>query len=335
MAGCSAHNSGGDSSASMKRILGYLAGTAVAGMIAAVIFALTAGVAGWALLAIVALGAVAGAALGFFVGSAVDWFNRLKEQSPSTITISGVARCTGRNPFGWQPFSDGDWTCNMGDLVLLAPSDLPVTASGAASQTDEVRLRAAPGSGLSHAFKSFNESACDPDHPGECKTDVLHCELSALAGTFSVVGGAIGSGVGFVLGIVVGVIICIVAGIFTFGIGAAICAVIVALLAAGGAVAGGIVGSGLGAFIGWLVDEIRDFDKLGEVIEANRICTLGITGRWVTDISHEHNEIHDIESVQIIGCGEIDFPMQQPQVTNIVGVVAIGRQPAGQDDVPK
>lgn len=334
MAGCSAHNSGGDSSASMKRILGYIAASAAVGAILAVIFALSAGATGLLALAIVALGAVAGVALGFFVGSAVDWFSRLKEQSPRTITISGVARCTGRNPFGFQPFSDGDWTCNMGELLLIAPSDLPVTAPGAATQTDEVRLRAAPGSGLSQAFKSFNESACDPDHPGECKTDVLHCELSALAGTFSVVGGAVGSIVGFVLGIVVGVIACIVAGIFTFGIVAAICAVIIALLAAGGAVAGGIVGSALGAFIGWLVDEIRDFDKLGETIESNRNCTLFITGRWVTDISHEHNEIHDIESVQIIRCEKIDVP-KQPLGTNIVGVVAIGRQPAGHDDVPK
>jgi hypothetical protein len=325
MAGCSAHNNGGDNAASMKRILGYMAGAAGAGAAAGLLLALLSG-AGAGLTALIALlGAAAGAVLGFFIGSMVDWFNRLKEQTPRTITITGMAACTGRNPFGVQPFSDGDWTCNIGGIggvgafTLAAPTDLPITAPGAANQTDEVRLRAAAGSDLAQAFPSFNEEGLT--------TPILHCELSALAGTLSVVGGAVGSAVGFGIGIGIGLAICAALGIFTFGIGAAVCALIVALAAAIGAAVGGVVGDVLGAFIGWLIDEISDFDKLGETIEANKRCTLFVTGRWVTDISHEHNEIHDIEAVSV-ACPRIDVP-KQPQATNVAGIVAIGRQPAG------
>lgn len=326
MAGCSAHNVGGDNAASMKRIIGYLLAAAAIGAAAGLIFALVNGAAGLTAALILLFVALAGASLGFFIGSAVDWFARLKDQIPGTITIAGRAKCTGRNPFGFQPFSDGDWTCNMGDLALAAPTSLAVTAPGAVTQVDEVRLRAAPGSNLSQAFPSFNSDAHD--------VPILHCELSALAGDLSVVGGAVGSVVGLALGIAAGIAACIALGIFTFGIGAAVCALIIAILAAAGAFAGGAVGSLVGAFIGWLIDEISDFDKLGETIESNRNCLLFVTGSWVTDISHEHNEIHDIESVQVVDCPRIDVP-KQPLVPNVMGAVAIGRQPAGGDDVPK
>ncbi|MGH8589596.1 MAG: hypothetical protein ACREXX_09775 [Gammaproteobacteria bacterium] len=303
----------------MKRILGYMAAAAGAGATLGVIFALLAG-AGAGITALIALlGAATGAVLGFFIGSAVDWFSRLKEQNPRTITITGKAVCTGRNPFGVQPFSDGDWTCNIGGFTLALPTDLAITAPGATNQTDEVRLRAAADSGLAQAFPSFNEEGL--------KTPILHCELSALAGTLSVVGGAVGSVVGLGIGIAIGLAICAAIGIFTFGIGAALCALIVALAAAIGSAAGGVIGDVLGAFIGWLIDEISDFDKLGETIESNTRCTLFVTGRWVTDISHEHNEIHDIEAVQL-ACPMIDVP-KQPQTPNIAAIVAIGRQPAG------
>ena len=102
------------------------------------------------------------------------------------------------------------------------------------------------------------------------------------------------------------------------------------IAAAIGAAIGGAVGGLVGAFIGWLIDEISDFDKLGETIEANTRCTLFVTGRWVTDISHEHNEIHDIEAVST-ACPMIDVP-KQPQTANVAAVVAIGRQPAGGGD---
>ena len=325
MAGCSAHNDGGDNAASMKRILASMAAGAGAGAALGALLALLSGASAGIGALIALLGAATGAVLGFFIGSAVDWFSRLKEQTPRTITISGKAVCTGRNPFGLQPFSDGDWTCNMGGATLVAPTDLPITAPGAMSQMDEVRLRAAPGAGLAQAFPSFNEE--------EHTTPILHCELSAFAGTLSVVGGAVGSVVGLGVGIGIGLAICAALGIFTFGIGAAVCALIVAIAAAIGAAVGGVVGGVVGAFIGWLIDEISDFDKLGDTIEANSRCTLFVTGRWVTDISHEHNEIHDIEAVSA-ACPMIDVP-KQPQTANVAGIVAIGRQPAGGGDVIK
>jgi hypothetical protein len=325
MAGCSAYNIGGDEDASMNRILGYMGGAAAAGAVLGLIFALLNGAGAGIASLITLLGAATGAILGFFIGSAVDWFNRLKVQTPRTITISATVKCTGRNPFGLQPFSDGDWTCNMNfdaNFKLVGSTGLAITAPGASTPEQEIRLRAAPGSDLPQAYPSFNKD----DH----KDPILHCELSALAGTLSVVGGAIGSGVGLGLGIAAGIGACIAAGVFTFGIGAAICALIIAIAAAAGAAAGGVIGDALGALIGWLIDEISDFDKLGETIEANSRCPLFITGRWVTDISHEHNEIHDIEAV-VVACPPPDVP-KRPQTPNVAGAVGIGRQPAGGGD---
>jgi hypothetical protein len=199
-------------------------------------------------------------------------------------------------------------------LKFISPLDLQVTAPGAIDQVGEVRLRAAADSGLAHAFPSFNDDA----HT----VPILHCEITAHAGDFAAAGGAIGSVAGLAAGIAIGLAICAALGIFTFGIGAALCALIVAIAAAVGAFAGGAVGDFLGAFIGWVVDELSDFDKLGKTIESHFNCTIIITGRWVTDISHEHNEIHDIEAVQITDC---DFPKVHP----LTGVVGIGRAPAG------
>ena len=44
---------------------------------------------GWQAALAVALAFVAGAGLGFWVGNGVEWFARLKEQNPRTITVSG------------------------------------------------------------------------------------------------------------------------------------------------------------------------------------------------------------------------------------------------------
>jgi hypothetical protein len=305
---CSAHNQGGNNSAGFQRVLEWTGAGVLAGLLAGIL----AGFAGWALL----LATVAGASVGLFVGQAIAWFGRLKEQTTRTITMAGIVKCAGRNSFGFQPVSDGDWTCNLGELKFMLPLDLQVTAPGAGDQVDEVRLRAAPGSNLVHAFPSFNDEA----HT----VPTLHCEITAHAGDYAVVGGAVGSVAGLVAGIAIGLAICAAAGIFTFGIGAALCALIVAILAAVGAFAGGVVGDAVGAFIGWVVDELSDFDKLGKTIESHFNCTIIITGRWVTDISHEHNEIHDIEAVQITDC---DWPKLHP----VTGVVGIGRAPAGGD----
>jgi MFS family permease len=323
MAGCDANNLGGDSSAGFGRVLNWTILGAAIGTFAVALN--LSGPLGWVGFFALLAGLAAGAGVGLFVGSAIDWFGRLKEQSPKTITMCGVWTCAGRNPFGLQPWTDGDWTTNLGSLTLCSPADLPVTAPGAITQVDEVRTRAAPGSDLAVAFKSFQEDGCHDDN-SKCITDILHCEISAHQGSYSVVGGAVGSVAGTAIGIVAGILACIALGIFTFGIGAALCLLLVAILAAVGAWAGGAVGDAVGAFVGWVVDELSDFDKLGKTIEANQNCVLFLTGTWVTDISHQHNEIHDIEAVQIGKCQQ-QGPLKQP-LTN-VGVVAIGRQPHG------
>jgi hypothetical protein len=279
MAGCDAHNDGGDSSAGVHRVELWTAIIAIIGAAAALALFLSLGPLGSAAVVGILAGAVAGAALGFFIGSAVDWFTRLKEQNPNQITISGTVACAGTNPFGLQPFSDGDWTSNITSLGLLAPPDLPITAPGATTQVDEVRLRAAPGSGLAHAFRSYNEDSL--------KTPILHCEISAHAGAYSVVGGAIGSGLGAAAGVAAGVAACAALGIFTFGIGAALCLMLVAIAVAAGAVLGGAAGDLVGAAIGTIVDELSDFDKLGKTIEAFGRCIISLTGKWVTDTSHQ------------------------------------------------
>ena len=315
MAGCDAHNLGGDNDAAIHRIERAVA---IAAAIVGGLFVLFSGLG----LLVALAAAAAAAALMFFIAQAWDWFGRLKEQSPSTITLAGHVKCAGRNPFGIQPWTDGDWTCNLAPTALLAPTDLPVTpGSGAIDQIGEVRLRAAPGSGLAHAFPSFNEVA----HT----THILHCEISSHMGAYSVVGGAVGAGVGAALGIGAGIAICAALGIFTFGLGAIACAIVLAIAGAGGAAAGGFAGEAIGSVIGWVVDELSDFDKNGKTIESNQNCLLALTGSWVTDTSHQHNEIHDIESVQIIACPGIDAPPEHPQNRGTVGIVAIGRRAAG------
>jgi hypothetical protein len=320
MAGCDASNKGGNNDAGVDSGRNWTILGAVLGAIAVALN--LSGPFGTAALLTLLAGAVAGAGVGLFVGSAIDWFRRLKEQSPKTITMAGTAACVGRNPFGFQPFTDGDWTMNLGALTVLNPTDLTV---------DEVRTRAAPGSGLSAAVRSFNEKGCHEDNT-QCKTDILHCEISAHQGAYAVVGGAVGSVVGTGLGIGAGLAACAALGAFTFGIGAALCLLLVAVAAAVGAWAGGAVGDAVGAFAGWVVDELSDFDRNGKTIEANQNCTISVTGAWVTDISHEHNEIHNIDAVQIMKCRvpDVDPPRLHP--LSDVAVVGIGRQPHGDGD---
>jgi hypothetical protein len=318
MAGCSAHNDGGDDSAGIHRVEGWTGVGAALGAVGLLALFLSLGPLGWAALWGVVAGAVAGAALGLFIGSAVDWFTRLKEQNPNQITIAGTVKCARENPFGVQPFSDGDWTSNIGDLALLDPPDLPITAPGAVTQVDEVRLRAASGSGLAHAFLSYNEDSF--------QTPILHCEISAHAGAYAVVGGAIGSVAGTIAGIAAGLAVCAALGIFTFGIGAIACLLVVAIAAAAGAWAGGAAGDLVGATIGTIVDQLSDFDKLSKTIEALSRCIISLTGTWVTDTSHQHNEIHDIQAAQVVYCYVSGDTTSASAATAVVG---IGRQPHG------
>jgi hypothetical protein len=53
----------------------------------------------------------------------------------------------------------------------------------------------------------------------------------------------------------------------------------------------------------------------------------------VTDISHQHNEIHDIEALQIGKCRPLFQPPPLHPLSD-VAVVGIGRQPHGDNEPP-
>jgi hypothetical protein len=66
-------------------------------------------------------------------------------------------------------------------------------------------------------------------------------------------------------------------------------------------------------------------DKGSKTIEAFRNCIISLTGTWVTDTSHQHNEIHDVEAAQVVYC-YLSGDTTNPQAAT--GVVGIARQPA-------
>lgn len=271
----------------------------------------------WAGALAVVFAFLAGAGLGFWVGNGVEWFVRLKEQEPDTITVSGMVLCAGKNS-GVPPWHDNDWTFNLAHhappvaLTLLGPND-------AGLNIHEVLTRAAPGSGQSQSYASLDPNLGD--------RPVFHCEIGSSIGDWSAAGGLVGSAVGTGLAIAGAIAACAALGIFTFGIGAALCLLIVAIAAAAGAWLGGMAGNLIGGGIGWLIDEFSDFDKNGKAISQG--CVMALTGTWVTDKSHQHNEIHDIESAQIVECGEAVGAAPNP--LGVVGAVGIGRHPIGPD----
>jgi hypothetical protein len=304
----------GDENSAVGRVLGWVFGGAGAFAGWAIIEMIVAGgfaTAGLALLAI-GVAALAGAVLGFFIGWAVNWFDRLHVQDPRTITMAGCVLCAGKNT-GYPPFNDNDWTFNLGEpsLALLAPLI-------AGLDVDEIRTRDAPGNGPA-------EKAKDP----ETGFSILHCEIGSHIGDYAAVGGAVGATAGAIAGAVAGAIACAVLGIFTFGIGAALCLLIIAILILAGAFVGGVVGNSIGAGIGWIADELSDFDERGEAI--TRGCIMNFTGRWITDSSHQHNEIHDIESAQLIECNDCHGEKTGESSTGLIAAVGIGRHPTGRD----
>lgn len=315
MAGCSVEHVGpGDKDAAEGRVLEWVLGGAILGGIAGYLSAAGIAVAGPAALlalVVIALAALGGAGVGFFVGFAVNWFDRLFPQEPATITMGGCILCAGQNT-GWPLFSDGDWTFNLGgrSLALLAPS-------GAGLDVAEIRDRDAPGGGPAFPVRD----------PGSGQ-DALHCEISSHIGDFAAVGGAAGSIAGAIGGALAGAAICVALGLATFGIGALVCLIIVALAIAIGAWVGGYAGAAIGAGLGWIADELDDFDERGEAITKG--CLMSLTGRWVTDSSHQWNEIHDIESAQLIECNDC----HEPTATGsgpLIAAVGIGRHPTGRD----
>jgi hypothetical protein len=317
MAGCSVkHDGAGDADTAVGRVLKWVFGGAGAFALAAFLEAASiAGLAGGAF-AIVALAivlaAAGGAVVGFFVGFAVNWFDRLHTQSPSTITIAGCVLCAGKNT-GIPPFHDNDWTFNIGGagFALLAPID-------AGLDMTEIRTRGAPGDGP--AFTVVDEGT---------GVGALHCEIGSHIGDYSAVGGAVGSVAGAVAGAALGAAICVALGLLTFGIGAALCLLVVAAAILAGAVVGGVAGTAIGGIAGWVADEIDDFDERGEAVTQG--CVMALTGRWITDSSHQHNEIHDVASAQLIDCNDcLDDPTGKSS-SGLIAAVGIGRHPTGRD----
>jgi len=303
MAGCSTQNVSGDYYWSMKRIgLGWGGLGATLGVAAALTASagvITAGIVFWAV--------VGGYFVGFSIGYAVEWFSRLHEQNPRTITIKGRVVCAGRNTGypGFPTFADGDWTFNISRLVVTMPDGLSV---------EEVRTRPAPDWGESTAHKTL-----DPDSGDH----VLHCEIGSAIGDAVAIGRAVGTVAGAAIGGAIGAAIgCVALGIFTFGIA---CLVAILIGIAVGAAVGGLAGDLAGWAVGAIIDGANDFDELGEAIEPG--CEVSLTGRWVTDASHQHNEIHDIESFQLLECGIGD----SKEGLRVAAGVGIARHPTGRD----
>jgi len=321
MAGCSVvHEGAGDPHAAEGRVLGWVWGGAALGAIAGFLSAagvVTGGPIGLlgalVILGIVVFTAVGLAIVGFFVGFAVNWFDRLFAHNPSNITMAGCILCAGKNT-GFPPWNDNDWTFNLGgrSLSLLAPTD-------AGLSVDEIRTRDAPGGGP--AFPVLDPSTRQP---------ALHCEIGSHIGDYAAVGGAVGSVAGAIGGAIAGAAICVALGLATLGIGALACLLVVAIAIAVGAAAGGLAGDAIGAGIGWIADELDDFDERGEAI--TRGCLMILNGRWVTDSSHQWNEIHDIESAQLVECPD---PPCEADVGRsgapLIAAVGIGRHPTGRD----
>jgi hypothetical protein len=309
----------GDDQAWLKAVLAWAAaGAAVGGVLgylniaAALGAAVGGGAAAIATLAVI-VAALAGAVLAGFIGYAVEWSRRLKVQNPDRITVSAMIFCAGKNA-GVPPFNDGDWTFNVGeDWAVTSPLDPALTM-------DEVRTRAAPDSGLARAFRTTDPDSPNPNRP------IFHVEISSQIGNFGSVGSAIGSAAGTTAGVIAGAAICVALGLLTFGIALAVCALIVAAAALIGAIAGGFAGAAIGGGIGWIADQFGDFEQRGKAVEAG--CQMFLTGRWVTDLSHQHNEIHDLEAAVIIECGVTGSTSSGLE---LAGTVGTGRHPSGPD----
>jgi len=317
MAGCDTkHDGPGDKDAGEGRVLGWVFGGAgVVGGAGFLEAAGAAGITGGALaiaLAAIVVAALAGAVLGFFIGFAVNWFDRLFVQNPSQITMTGCVLCAGKNT-GIPPFNDNDWTFNLGgpSLRLLDPMT-------AGLDVREIRTRDAPGGGP--AETTVDPATGQPD---------LHCEIGSRIGDYAAVGAAAGSVAGAVAGAFAGAAICVAAGLATFGIGAALCLLVVAAMILLGASVGGVLGDATGGLTGWIADQLSDFDERGEAI--TRGCIMNFTGRWITDSSHQHNEIHDIASAQLIECTDCQDDPTGSSSSPLIAAVGIGRHPTGRD----
>jgi hypothetical protein len=321
MAGCSYHSNPPDDQKTdnwESILLGYAIGGATAFGIAAILEAggisgLTGGAFTIALFGIV-LAAAAGALVAGTVGYAIYNFNRLFVEDPSTITLAGCVLCAGKND-GIFPAADGDWTFNLGgsSLAVCFP-----TMTGLDVPT--IRTRAAPGSGLASSMPIFDDTTDQP---------MLHCEISSNIGNYAAVGTAIGTVAGAAAGAAGGAGICAAFALATFGLGGALCLLLLAAATLLGAIVGFIVGDAIGSALGWIADQLSDFNEKGEAIAQG--CIVNFTGRWVTDIGHEHNEIHDIASAQLVECAACQTDATGTTSLCLIAAVGIGRHPTGRD----
>lgn len=328
MAGCDTRNhpGQGDHTWSIGRLEAWIGigagigGTATFLELASILGASIGGLAALAALGAILLAAAAAGLVAMFIGYGVEWFTRLKVQSPSQITFVGWVVCVDRNLGNPGPpaFCDGDWTCNLAPHLVGVAADptktWAVTDPGGLT-VQEVRTRTAPGA-------EFAGTVFDPDHGN---VDILHTEIGSHIGDYAAVGGMVGTVAGVAAGIIAGIVLCAALAIVTFGLFAAVCALLIALGAALGAAVGGAVGQWVGGGIGAIVDAATDFDKAGDSVSAS--CLISVTGRWVTDRSHQHNEVHDVASVQVMECGTA--AASSPLA--IAGAVGIGRHPTGPD----
>jgi hypothetical protein len=76
----------------------------------------------------------------------------------------------------------------------------------------------------------------------------------------------------------------------------------------------------------WMNDLFVYFGERGKAVEQGECMFL--TGSWVTDLSHQHNEIHDLEAAVIIECDE---PDSTSSGLEFGGAVGTGRHPSGPD----
>jgi hypothetical protein len=312
MAGCNPIPTGGDPSWGEKRVLlgwGGLGATlgAAGALTAAALGGLTLSAAGTAGVGL--LGALGGYIVGVGVGNAIFWFTRLDENEPSPLTIQGRILCAGKNT-GVPPFNDNDWTFNVGDLQV-------VTTPG--PTVDALRSQAPPGD---VAFPNLNDPASRcPGSVG--KEPILHCEIGSAIGDGAALGGAIGTVAGAVAGALIGAAIgCFVLAVFTFGLG---CLVAILVAIAIGAFVGLVVGTYVGAGLGWIIDQVSDFDRRGKEIRCD--CVMFLTGPWVTDTGHQHNEIHDIDRAVLVECDV----GSAAEGLSLAAAVGIGRHPQGPD----
>jgi hypothetical protein len=154
---------------------------------------------------------------------------------------------------------------------------------------------------------------------------MLHCEISSNIGNYAAAGAAIGA----VAGGAAGAAICASLGLASFGIGAALCLLILAAAILIDGALGYAAGDAIGTAAGWIADQLSDFNQRGEAIGPG--CVMTFTGRWVTDIGHEHNEIRDITSAQLIECLDCQTDATGTTSACLAAAVGIGRHPTGRD----